>query len=117
MEQNIESSRKQLSFILFVGGAAGLIFGGILLMSYLSSDTDTSLSDAGLNAGFGLLEILAGWFITKGKRIAILFVVAAILASLVYSFLAGRGLNYYMLVMGGLFLVWAISLWRRGGLS
>jgi len=117
MDQSIAGSRKQLSFIMFFGGLLGLVFGVTHLMSYLSSGSSTSLSDAVFNASFGILEILAGWFITKGKKLAIIFIVVAILASLIYSFLAGRGFNFVILALGGLFLIWVIILWRRGGLS
>jgi hypothetical protein len=117
METKNASSRRQLSLILFFGGALGLIFGVVHLTSFLSSGSGMSLSDAVFNASFGVLELLAGWLVTKGKAIAILSMAAAILASLVYTFLVGRGFNIVTLALGGLFLVWAITLWRRGGLS
>jgi hypothetical protein len=71
MEQSGAGSRKQLSLLMFIGGALGLVFGGIHLASYLSSGASISLSDAGFNAGAGVLWIFAGWFITKGKRLAV----------------------------------------------
>ncbi len=117
MGQTSTNSRKQLSLILFFVGALGVIFGGIHLMSFLSSREGIALSDAALNAGLGVLELLAGWFVTKGKKIAIFFIGAAILVSLVYGLLVGRGFNFVMLIVGGLFLVQAIMLWRRGDLS
>jgi hypothetical protein len=117
MKQSFTSSTKQLSLIMFIGGALGLIFGCIHLISYLSSDSSISLSDAGFNAGSGAIEICAGWFFSKGKKIGILFVVTAILASLVYSYQVGRGFNFITLILGSLFLIWIISFWRRGDLS
>ena len=116
MEQKNASSHKQLSLILFLGGALGLVFGGVHLMSFLSSGSGISLSDAAFNASLGVLELLAGWLVTQGKKIAILFIAAAILASLIYTLSVGRGFNFVMLVLGGTFLVWAITLWRQGGL-
>jgi hypothetical protein len=117
MKQSFTSSTKQLSIIMFIGGALGLIFGSIHLMSYFSSGSSISLLDAGFNAGSGVIQICASWFLSTRKKIAILFVVTAILASLVYSYLVGRGFNYITLLMGCLFLFWILSFWRRGDLS
>lgn len=117
MEQKTWISRKRLSNYMFLGGILGLVFGGIHLTSYLSTSSQISLSDAGFNAGLGVLELLGGWLVRKGKMLALGVAIIVVLASLVYSYLMGRGFNFTFLVLGGLFLVWMIVLWQRGGLS
>src|SRR3989304_6910364 len=67
--------------------------------------------------GLGLLELLGGWLITRGRSLAILVAITVVLASLVHGYAAGRGFNLVSLVLGGLFLAWMIVLWRRGALA
>ncbi len=114
MEKSKASPRKQLSLLLYIYGVLGLVFGAIHLFAYFSTRSSISLSDALFNAGVGILGLLAGWFFTKGNKLAILVVVAYILASLGYSYLVGRGINLIMLVLGFVLLAWIAMLWKRG---
>lgn len=109
--------RRQLASLLFIGGVAGVLFGGIHLLSYRSLGADLSLADAGMNLGMGLFALLAGGLMVRGKKLAIFLVSIGLVASIVYSLLAGRGLNLLVLVAGGVFLAATLALWRRGGLS
>ena len=117
MEQSVLTSRKQLSNFMFLGGILGLVFGGIHLSTFISTGSQTSFSDAGFNAGLGVLELLGGWLVRKSKLLALVIAIMVILASSVYSYLVGRGINFTSLALGGLFLTWMINVWRRGGLS
>ncbi len=117
MEQASTKSRKQLSLIFYLLGAFGLILGGVQLVSFLSSWEGIALADAALNAGIGVLELFAGWFVMKGKKNAVFFLGAAILVSLVYGLVVGRGFNFVMLLVGGFFLARTIMLWQSGELS
>ena len=117
MQQNVLGSRKQLSNLLFLSGILGLAFGGLHLSTFFSSSSSTALSDAGFNAGLGLVELLCGWLVAKGKLLAFPVAAAIILASLIYSYMMGRGSNFVSLIVGGVFLTWLIFLWRRGELA
>lgn len=116
MEKKKIDYRKQLTFFLYLWGALGLIFGAVHLMSFLSSGSENSLSDAALNTASGLLGLCAGWLVTKGRRIAVLIIAASILVSMVYYYLVGRGFDFLTIILGGFFMYWAIKLWRQGEL-
>lgn len=117
MEQDVLKSRTQLSNLMFLGGILGLIFGLLHLSTFLSSGSSIALSDAGINAGLGVLDLLGGWLVRRGRLVVILVASSVILASLIYAYVVGRGFNIVSLVLGGLFLAWIVILWKRGGLS
>jgi hypothetical protein len=116
MDKNKASPRKQLSSLMYIYGALGLVFGVLHLFTYFSTGSSISLSDALFNAGDGILGLLAGWLFARGSKLAILVIVITILVSLVYSDLVGRGINLVTLLLGLVLLGWIAVLWRRGGL-
>jgi hypothetical protein len=117
MDPKVANSRRQLYVVMYLGGVLGLIFGAIHLSSFLATDSAISLSDAGINSLIGVLELIAGRLVAKGKFLSILCILAILLASLLYSCGVGRGLNFYSIAFGGMFLLWIILLRRQGGLS
>lgn len=116
MEKKKASPRKQLSSLMYIYGALGLIFGALHLFSYFSTRSIVSLWDASFNAGDGILGLLAGWLFDQGSKLAVLVIVITILTSLFYSYLVGRGLNLMTLLLGIVLLGWVAVLWKRGGL-
>lgn len=115
MPDKSTSPLKGAARILYITGILGLVFALLHLVSYLSSASSLSLLDAGFNALFGLLLLLAGWFLDQGRKVAIIVLVLAVLASLSFGFLVGRGLNFFFLFISGFLVLWVLYLFFRGG--
>ena len=113
MEKKKIDYRRQLTLFLYLWGALGLVFAGIHLLPVFSSGSDTLPYDVAMNAGSGLLGLLAGWLVAKGRRIAVAFIVASILVSMVYYYLVGRGFDFLTIILGVFFMYWAIKLWKQ----
>lgn len=107
-------SRKQVTYLLIVVGALGILFGAIHLFVFFSTGSGISLADAGINAVLGWMGLLAAWFALKGRFWAIVVAFLYVLTDLTFAFLFGRGLNFLSLVLGTMVIVWLIVLWRRG---
>ncbi len=108
---------KNLSSVMYFAGLFSMVFSGMQMQSYASSHLTFSLWNALINACIGILDILAGWLISEGKKSAVLVIIAAIAASLIFGSTVGRGLNVYMVLIGSVFLAWTIFLWRKGQLA
>lgn len=115
MQQKNTSPIKQVSNVIYITGVFGLIFGILHLVTYFSSGTVTSLYDAGFNALFGSLQVLAAWLISKGNKFAVLVLSVAFLGSLAYGYLVGRGFNFFYLLISAFLVAWVMYFWIRGG--
>ncbi|MCL4261668.1 MAG: hypothetical protein KJ069_00565 [Anaerolineae bacterium] len=108
-------SKTSLYRLFLFGGLLSIVFGFIHISSGLTSDfTSIIIGDAIINILSGLLFLVAAWLLSQGKQATIIVVVLSILASIIYAFVVGRGVNFVAIIVGA-FLLWQLYGLKRQG--
>lgn len=110
-------SKSSLYRIFIFIGLLGIIFGFIHLASGLTSEfTSIIIGDTIINTLSGLLFLVSAWLLSKGKQAVIFIVIVSMIASILYAFAVGRGVNFVAIITGGFFLWQLYGLQKQGEL-
>lgn len=105
---NIEKKPDDLSaLVTFVkfGGAFAILFGCINLVSLFSQGyTVVRLSDTLFNIVFGIIFLVCARLLSGRKLISMWVFGSTIVISLVYTYVVGRGVNFFYAIFGGFVL-------------
>jgi len=112
---SIEKS-KSFNFLLrifYIGGIIGILFGFINLYGGLSSEfSGTQLEDTIFNSIFGILFLICGNLLSKSKFLVTWVFMGAIILSIVYSYVLGRGFNFIIAIIGA-WIIWQLFKLRK----
>jgi hypothetical protein len=106
-------NRPQIAFFAYI--TAGMF--GLLALFALTSPDGTGVTEGYVNAGLGILFVIAGQLLARGKFLAVILIGLAILGSMVYTFWASQGVNFVMIIFGAVWAIWLNALRVKGELN
>jgi hypothetical protein len=95
--------------------SAGLL--GLFGIINLTSGAELGIADGLFNMGMGVILFFVGLALKQGKKLAFYLVGLEIVASLIYGFSVGRGINFVMIAVGAIWFIWLYSFWKNGELK
>jgi hypothetical protein len=119
-QSSVEKSKSFNSLVRVFNycGLFGIIATAIILVGGLSSGfSGIKIADALFNLTYAILFFICARLLAKGKVLAVWLCGAAILLSLIYSFIMGRGFNLIIAVIGAWFIWRLFSLKKLGEIS
>jgi hypothetical protein len=95
--------------------SAGLL--GLFGLINLTSSGAMGVADGIFNMGMGVILFFIGLALKQGKKLAFYLVGLEIVASLLYSYFVGRGINFVMIAVGAIWFTWLYGFWKNGELK
>ncbi|MBN1319002.1 MAG: hypothetical protein JXA42_26200 [Anaerolineales bacterium] len=104
-EKNKTDEVASLAMYLKFGGYFAIIFGLINALSIFSQGyTAVRLGDTVINAVFGILFLVCARLLSGRKLLSMWIFAFTIVLSLVYTYVVGRGLNFFYAIFGAIVL-------------
>ena len=89
------------------------LFGVFNLMSY----NEKGIADGIFTVFFAVCFFVVGRMLAQGRIISLYLLGLATISSLVYGYMAGRGVNFVLFAVGVVWFVWLYRFWRNGELK
>jgi len=95
--------------------SAGLL--GLFGIINITSGNEFGVADGLFNLGMGVIFFFIGLMLKNGKILAFYLVGLEIVASLLYSFLMSRGINFVTIAFGAVWFIWLYGFNKNGELK
>lgn len=106
-----ERNYDMIKWFFIISGAGSVINGALQAYGSITGRGEIfQIRDAVLNASLGIIFLICLWFTIKRNKIVLWIYGFAILVSIVYSFVVGRGFNYLMAIFGALIMYQLVKL-------